>query len=240
MNGKIEPKHIQVFIRHCYHSPNSNLSNRYRPKWFNKIKIFENFKKTINFDLADYIIVYDEKFGDISNTFLKNENNVEIVNFGCESKSFSKTIDLVLEKKFSDDTIIYFLEDDYLHRPNWSEVLLEGFNLGVDYVSLYDHLDKYIDPGYFDLMSKLMISNSTHWRTTPSTCNTYACKFKTLKEDYNIHKYYSDNATDGITMDHLKFIHLGNIGKKLITSIPGYSTHCNNLLSPTINWEIYL
>lgn len=231
---------IEVFLRHCFYSPNSALPNRKRPEWFDKVKVFENFKKTINSDLANYTIVYDEKFGPIKDTFLKNEKNVEIINYGYESGSFSRTVDIVLGKNFSDDTIIYFLEDDYLHQRQWCEILLEAFTLPVHYVSLYDHLDKYIDPGYDNLISKIFVSESVHWRTVPSTCNTYATKISFLKEDYLIHKHYSDAASDGVSMDHSKFIHLGNIGRTLITSIPGYSTHCDYLQSPTINWEQHL
>lgn len=233
-------KPIQVFMRHCYYSPNSSLPNRHRPDWFDKIKLFENFKKTVNPELAEYTIVYDEKFGPIQDTFLKNENNVKIINCGQESSSFSKTFDIALENNFSDDTIIYFLEDDYLHRPGWCEVLLDGFSLPVDYISLYDHLDKYISHGYENLQSKIFISNFVHWRTTPSTCNSYAAKIKTLKLDYGIHKHYSDASPDGISMDHAKFVHLENSGKKLITPMPGYSTHCDHLQSPIVEWKKYL
>lgn len=233
-------KPIQVFMRHCYYSPNSALPNRHRPDWFNKVKLFENFKRTINPELADYTIVYDEKYGSIQDTFLKDEKNVRIINYGYESGSFSRTVDIALENNFSDDTIIYFLEDDYLHRPDWCKILLEGFSLPIDYISLYDHLDKYIDRGYDNLQSKILISDKVHWRTVPSTCNTYAAKVKTLKEDYSIHKHYSDASPDGISMDHAKFVHLGNTGRKLITPMPGYSTHCDHLQSPIIDWEQYL
>jgi hypothetical protein len=232
-----QTKPIQVFIRHCYHSPNSILPDRRRPKWFDKAAILNNFKKTINVDLADYTIIYDEHYGSIKDTFLKDEKNIEIINCGCDSKSFSKTIDIALLKNLSDDTIVYFLEDDYLHLNGWCEIMMEGFSLPVHYVSLYDHLDKYTDSGYSDLLSKIMVSSSVHWRTTPSTCNTYAAKVKTLKEDYEIHKLYSDNSPSGITIDHQKFIHLMSIGKILITPMPAYSTHCDLLQSPTIDWE---
>jgi hypothetical protein len=233
-------KPIQVFMRHCYYSPNSALPNRHRPEWFDKVKLFENFKRTINLELADYTIIYDEKFGSISDTFLKNEENVEVINCGYEAGSFSRTVDIALSKNFSDDTIIYFLEDDYLHQPKWCEILLEGFTLPTHYISLYDHLDKYIDSGYDNLVSKILVSKSVHWRTTPSTCNTYAAKVSTLWEDYSIHKHYSDASPDGVSMDHAKFVYLGNIGKRLITSIPGYATHCDHLQSPIVDWKQYL
>ena len=39
----------------------------------------------------------------------------------------------------------YFVENDYLHHSNARNILLEGFTVGADYVSLYDHPDKYLN-----------------------------------------------------------------------------------------------
>lgn len=229
---------IQVFLRQCFYSPNSALANRKRPEWFDKVKIFENLKRTINPELAQLNILYDEHFGNISETFLSSEKDVRIINCGNEATSFLKTLEIVESSGFDDDTIIYFLEDDYLHQENWCEVLIEAFTLPIHYVSLYDHLDKYMD--YPDLTSKIFHTDSVHWRTVPSTCNTYAGKMGQLKEDMHIHKHYSASSPDGISMDHSKFVHLGNVGRILVTPMPGYSTHCDHLRSPTVNWEKYL
>lgn len=229
---------IQVFLRQCFYSPNTTLPNRRRPEWFDKIKVFENLKRTIDPNIAKLNIVYDEHFGPLKDTFLSKEENVHIINCGSEAGSFLKTLEIVEKSQFDDDTIIYFLEDDYLHRENWCNILLEAFTLSTNYVSLYDHLDKYKD--YPDLTSKIFCTNSVHWRTVPSTCNTYAVKVKQLKQDMDIHKHYSAASIDGISMDHAKFVHLGSIGRVLITPMPGYSTHCDLLHSPTIDWEKYL
>jgi hypothetical protein len=226
---------IQVFLRQCFYSPNTALANRQRPEWFDKVKIFENLKRTINPELAQLNILYDEHFGNISETFLSSEKDVRIINCGNEATSFLRTLEIVESSGFDDDTIIYFLEDDYLHQENWCEVLIEAFTLPIHYVSLYDHLDKYMD--YPDLVSKIFHTNSVHWRTVPSTCNTYAAKMGQLKEDMHIHKHYSAASPDGISMDHAKFVHLGNVGRTLVTPMPGYSTHCDLLHSPTVNWE---
>ena len=166
---------------------------------------------------------------------------------------FRSMVDIAANMNLPEDTVIYFLEDDYLHRPGWCEVLLEGFEL-APYVTLYDHADKYFDSGYDNLLSKVMVTNSTHWRTVPSTCNTYAMELKTLREDYSIHKYFSDISfqshlppgelvnghPNGQSWDHAKFVHLESIGKKLISCLPGYSTHCAPFYSPTIDWEKYI
>jgi hypothetical protein len=231
-------KKIEVFLRQCFYSPNTALSNRKRPEWFDKIKVFENLKRTIDPTIANLNIIYDEHYGSLEETFLSKEENIQIINCGNEAGSFLKTIEIVEISGFDDDTIIYFLEDDYLHRENWCNILLEAFTLPIQYASLYDHLDKYTD--YPDLVSKIFCTSSVHWRTTPSTCNTYATPMRQLKEDMYIHKHFSAASSDGISMDHAKFVHLGSMGRTLVTPMPGYSTHCDLLHSPTIDWEKYI
>ena len=228
---------IQVFLRQCFLSPNASLPNRHRPKWFDKVEIFRNLKSTIDPKVANLNIVYDEHFGPIGDTFLKDEENVEIINCGNEAGSFLATLDIIESRNYDDDTIIYFLEDDYLHKEGWCDVLLEAFNLPIQYVSLYDHLDKYIDSGYNDLVSKIFVTGTCHWRTTPSTCNTYAGRMGQFRQDMHIHRHFSAASPDGISMDHAKFVELGRNGRTLVTSIPGYSTHVDHLQSPTVDWE---
>ena len=101
-------------------------------------------------------------------------------------------------------------------------------------------MDKYIDSGYDDLVSKVFHTDTCHWRTVPSTCNTYAGKMGQLKQDMHIHKHFSAASPDGISMDHAKFVELGRHGRRLITPMPGYSTHCDLLHSPCIDWEKYI
>ena len=114
----------------------------------------------------------------------------------------------------------------------------EGFeHIGADYYTLYDHPDKYWLPMYEELQSKIIATPSVHWRTTPSTTNTYACRFKTLKQHFDIHVQYCDLVAKW-TKDHDKFTHLWSIGSNIVSCIPGYSTHVEgNMLSPTIKWE---
>ena len=57
---------IEVFLRHCYMSPNASLPNRKRPPWFDKVKVFENLKRTIDPEIGKINIVYDEHFGSIN------------------------------------------------------------------------------------------------------------------------------------------------------------------------------
>ena len=229
---------IEVFLRHCYYSQLQEQSNKERPDWWNKEKVFHNFKNTLNPETTNYTIIYDEHYGKIENTFLSQEDNVHIISAGGEAKSFIMTLDYILSQNFNDDTIIYFLEDDYVHRPEWDTILQEGFTLPVSYVTLYDHKDKYTEM-YADLMSKILITNHSHWKPVPSTTQTFAVKFKTLKEDKEIHQKYSTNTEP--SQDHTKFLELNQRGKHLISCLPGYSTHSvKEWISPCINWSTYL
>jgi hypothetical protein len=233
-------KPIQVFLRQCYYSNLQELPDRTRPSWFNKYKVFQNFKNTIDLKLADYHIVYDEFYGLIEKTFLANEKNVKIITCGSECDSFIETLNYVKSQNYSPDTIVYFLEDDYLHRPEWCKILLEGFTLNPAYVTLYPcDLSKNDEIFY-----KFFTTENTYWKSLPVTTNTFACKYSTLLEDYEIHKEYSDNGIkekDGFhfSKDYDKFWKLSQEQDKyMVSCLPGYSTHCDaNHTSPFINWK---
>jgi len=232
-------KPIEVFIRHCYYSKIQELPDRIRPSWFNKIKVFENFKNTLNPDLINYTIVYDEFYGSIDKTFLSQEKNVEIIKCGNECDSFLKTLEIIQSKNLSDDTIVYLLEDDYLHRPGWSEVMLEGFEINSHYLTLYD-FDFFIAKGW---LCEIFTTPSSHWRAVPATTQTFACRYKTLIEDLEIHQNYSINGVkeqEGFhfSKDYDKFWELQKQERYLISPMPGWSTHCDaNHISPIIDWK---
>ena len=84
-----------------------------------------------------------------------------------------------------------------------------------------------------------MHSKNIHWRSTPSTCNTYAAKWKTFKKHWDIHVMYCLPEHTHGGYDHTKFLHLWREGSNLISSIPGYSNHCDlqQYWSPIIDWS---
>jgi hypothetical protein len=227
---------IRIFQRHCNFSTQS--AHKPRPTWFDREKIFNSFISTLD-ERVDYTAFHDSGNGSIEEHFLKNKNvNKVSVLGGNDAQSFLNVLNYVVEQKYDNNDIIYFLEDDYLHKAGWIDIMLEGFEyIGADYYTLYDHPDKYYLQMYENLQSKIIATPSIHWRTTPSTTNTYACKFETLKKHLDIHIQYCD-LVEKWTKDHDKFTHLWKIGSNLISCIPGYSTHVEgNMLSPTINWS---
>ena len=108
--------------------------------------------------------------------------------------SFWKLYEIALEN-CNDDDIFYFAEDDYLHLPDAPEAIEEGLKY-FDYVTLYDHPDKYnLSLGPKNPFAKLnRYSESTEivygdtkiWRTSNSTTMTLALTGKTLKADADI------------------------------------------------------
>jgi hypothetical protein len=149
-------------------------------------------------------------------------------------------LDHVLQRDIDPDAIVYFLEDDYIHKPEWIKVLREGFSIpSADYVTLFDHRDKYSSPQYHNLHSRIFHTQTCHWRTTPSTTNTYAMRFSTLQRDAAVHRDFSLGRS--ITADHDKFCALSERRSVLVSSIPGWATHDEpEFASPCADWQAFL
>jgi hypothetical protein len=229
---------IRIFQRHCNYR--GYPENKGRPGWFDRERIFDSLMESLD-ERVEYTAIHDSGRGVIEDHFLNNKNVTKVSMFGgSDSKSLLNMFNYISEQNYTDDDIIYLVEDDYLHKPGWMDVMLEGFDyIGADYYTLYDHPDKYYLPMYENLQSKLIITKSVHWRTTPSTCNTYAAKWKTFKKHWDNHHIYwckPENTHDGY--DHTKFLKLWEDGSNLVSCIPGYATHVEtNMLSPLTDWS---
>ena len=166
---------------------------------------------------------------------------IEVDN-GNGSGTFRDALDLAIKENTNND-FIYLLEDDFLHKTNSKKYLIEGLTHYNAYITLYDHPDKYINrenggnPFIEDggEVTRLIKTESLHWKITNSTVMSFAAKVSRLKEDYDLlMKYSSNNITDSF-----KFFTELNQTKSIpvISSIPGYSSHCESLwLSPLTDW----
>jgi len=140
-----------------------------------------------------------------------------------------------------DDTTVYLAEDDYLYRPACGHILLEGFQTGADYVTLYDHPDKYVgrskkdNPLAATETSRLFVTDSSHWRTSNSTTMTFAAKVGTLRQDADVMRRHLQKAKP---KDFRMFQTLAKAGRMLVSAIPGIATHCvPGFMSPLTDWN---
>lgn len=144
--------------------------------------------------------------------------------------SFRKAVELALEE-CADDELVYFVEDDYIHQPN-ARVLLEEGIKRADYVTLYDHPDKYTRLYNGGEFSKVIKTPSSHWRYTASTCMTFATKKSTLAKDLEVWKKHTSESHPH---DHHIFTELGKLGRRLAVCIPGAACHTDLTFSGSMN-----
>ena len=200
----------------------------------NAIRVFGN---------ADWSVIADNISSETNDMIqkYKSQDHIQYVSVGHGAGTFNLALDKALQ--FPDDEIIYFIENDYLHKPESQKILEEGFELGASFIALYDHPDKYLSPskggnphcegGAED--TRVYLTKSTHWKITNSTTMTFAAKVSTLKRIEPILRKY----TQGSYPDDFKmFLELREHNELLITPIPGYSTHGENAwLSPLTDWS---
>jgi hypothetical protein len=131
-----------------------------------------------------------------------------------------------------DDELAYFCEDDYLHLDESPVLLSEGL-WNSDYVTLYDHPDKYTSQYGGGEISKVYKTYLSHWRHTISTCMTFAAKRKTIKEDIEVWEKYTQ---DPHPHDHYIFSELNKEKqRKLAVCIPGSACHVDLEYSSRVN-----
>jgi hypothetical protein len=233
-----QPK-IEVIVRHCHFSDISAHKNRF--PGFSRKKCHDNLVATLDPKRVNVTFLLDTYHPSTTPHFVLQQTRYPVIEIkeGTETGSFLKLLSYVESLDLSPQTIVYFLEDDYLHQEGWVDVLIEGCSIPeAHYVTLFDHRDKYFHPNYTSLKSKIFHTEHCHWRTTPSTTNTYAMRYETLKEDISIHRQFSEGRK--ISADHEKFLELGKQGRNLISSIPGWSTHVEtDYSSPCVNWRTF-
>ena len=168
---------------------------------------------------------------------------IEVEN-GTGSGTFRDALDQAIADNNSGE-MVYLLEDDFLHLPHSDRYLQEAITRAPLYVTLYDHPDKYInakDGGNPQIeqqgeVTRLIKTDSVHWKLTNSTVMSFACRVERLIEDYDLlMKYSSNNITDSYGL----FTELGQTKQiGVLSSVPGFSTHCESAwLSPLTNWNV--
>lgn len=215
--------------------------NKIKPDYITNENCLRNAVEVFGKD--NFHVIGDNVSDKTKEMILKYVNDIEIVSVGHGAGTFNIALDWALQQ--DENLIVYFLENDYLHKPNSIDIIKEGIELGAEYISLYDHPDKYIpasrggnpqiddDGGEY---TKLFLSNSCHWKITNSTTMTFASTVKILKEDETILRKWTNRGH--YPDDYKMFLELREKNRILVTSVPGYSTHGETAwLSPLTDWS---
>jgi len=218
--------------------------NKVKPDYINNENCLRNFCNVFFDHIYDIHIIADNISENTHNMIKKyiDPINIERVKVGHGAGTFNIALDKAL--KWDDNEIVYFVENDYLHKQNSPKILKEGFNLGASFISLYDHPDKYLDPsqggnpycegGAED--TRVYLTDSCHWKITNSTTMTFASKVSTLKKVEPILRKWTSGTHPN---DFQMFLELRQNNELLITPIPGFSTHGETAwLSPLTNWSL--
>lgn len=204
-----------------------NSSNEVKKKYENILK-----NSSINFEIVDLNF---ENYKKYINKI--NQENKEVTE---NQKSNMSNIHQSLDFAKNFDDLIYFVEDDYIHRKTCIEEMIyayEKFSTVLDqelFLCPTDYPYLYSTPKN----TNLLIGNKYHWRTINETL----CTFLTSKQ--MILKYY-DLLTSMCKYEHLPFEKpLHDIFEKefCLSPVPSLALHCTNVnsaygLSPNVNIE---
>ena len=217
--------------------------NKIKPDYISNEKCLSNFVSVFGWN--DLHIIADNISDETNSMILKYvpQACIEYASVGNGAGTFNLALDLAL--MYEEDDIVYFLENDYLHTPDAKKILIEGFDIGASFVSLYDHPDKYLSPqeggnpycegGAED--TRVYLTSSSHWKITNSTTMTFASKVSTLRLNEKILREFTSGSHPH---DFQMFLKLRENNQLLITPIPGKSTHGETAwLSPLVKWNNY-
>ena len=217
-----------------------------KPEYITKINCLKNALK--HFKQEDFLLIMDNVSDNLKSEIEKvYGGKAHLVQVGYGAGTFNIALDHAIGKtgilSVSDGEIIYFLEDDYLHKEGSQRIIEDGFELGMDYVTLYDHPDKYLNPieggnpyceGRAEF-TRVYLGNNSHFKLTNSSTMTFAAKVKTLKEDEGIMRSWTNGTHPH---DFQMFQEINKKGRRLVSPLPGYSTHGETRwLTPLTNWE---
>jgi len=214
---------FHVYYRFSDHN-NGNV-HKDRPQGFCKRRVFENFLDV--FSDVNIHVIADRVSKETEEWLRDRVGDVEVTNIGNGGDTFCWCIERALEELGPTD-VVYLCEDDYWHGAGSVDMIREGLDV-AEYVTLYDHPDKYISNGpnpfviYEGEMALVRRTKSCHWKFTNSTTLTFAARVGTLRSDRDVHIKW---CARGQSLDFNLFIDLkSESARTLASSIPGYSTH---------------
>lgn len=203
-----------------------------KPNYINNENCLKNALRVFPPRIFKWLIIMDNIS---NNTYLKLEYilgdcTIKRVSIGNGAGTFNIALDEALK---SEEEYFYFIENDYVHLPNSPMIIQDAFELGADYVNLYDHPDKYLSASqggnpYIEEdnseVTKLYLGKYCHFKLNFSATMTFAATKKSLKRDEAILRKWTN--IDGYPRDFDMFTELTKQnGQTMLCPIPGCATH---------------
>lgn len=212
-----------------------------RPFYFSKLKCLNNLLGT--FENSTVHCIHDGPKGALYDRLeeamgLDNSRKINKINESSNGRSLAFCFDYAKSLPEKTDSIIYFVEDDYLHTADAEAVLIDGlrtsarFN-GSNIVSGYCHTDRLTRTDDVDYgQTHILLGAKRYWRTAESTTCTWAALQSTFNEDL-----YGPAKQFGLR-DRELFRSLRTMGTILFTPMGAASTHCHlPFMSPFVDWS---
>jgi hypothetical protein len=213
------------------HTSNASGLGKSRPSWFSYEKSLENILSTIDgVDFCQFHLLCDGE----CNIIDPRIHHIENFKGGSDAASYVYAWNYAKTLSLTEDDFIYIAENDYAFVPEWPHKLQELFDTyyDLDYITLYDHNDKYNQLVYPNLRTYLYITKTHHWRWVPNTTGSIIFSKRILDEDFDIH--VSDPGSDFRRFEFLRTHRERNI----LSPVPSLATHCEiEYLAPVIDWE---
>jgi hypothetical protein len=220
-----------------------------KPDYINNENCLRNFCNVFYNFLYDIRIIADNVSPETLTMIKKyiDPANIERVSIGHGAGTFRHAVKRAFEEGQSEQSIVYFVENDYLHTHDAPTVMMDAiYNLGVDFMSCYDHPDKYLDPNKggnpYSIggseTSRVLLGDTSHFRLTRSTTMTFCCKLSTLRKHWPVMESYvaGTHPNDFQMFDQLVMREKCS----LVTPVPGCSTHGESAwMTPLIDWTYY-
>ena len=202
-----------------------------KPDYINNENCLKNFC-CIFFDHIHDIHVIADNCSDATIDMIKKYidlSMIEKTSIGSGAGSFNYALDKAL--KWSDDEMVYFVENDYIHLKRSPEIIKEMLTRGASYATLYLHPDKFMPPlqggnpevgedgGY---PTKIYRGSTELYAMFNSTTMTFASTVATLRDDESILREYTQGT---YPRDFEMFLSLRAKGKALLCPLNAYSTH---------------
>ncbi len=231
---------LRIIYRIC-----ARENHKLRPAWYSKALCLRSCivaQRQVNESML--MIVSDGLVSPEISDEINGKTRISFLREHGQSESFLVALSIAFT--WEDADIVYFVEDDYLHLPTALSQLCEVFEqLAPDYVTLYDHPDRYKVGHDVTLHDNRIQASRTHiWRGVESTCMTFAAKVGCLREDLGI--FLRRVTPSQLPQDRMLFWHLQRLGRfealegprrLLLGAIPSLATHCEGeYLAPGVDW----